>query len=78
MRIHQTNLTGTISLLDSSAFALKQGNGGAISVLRTSATQVRKGQVTIRFSDLKIGENVAVKGAPSGEGEVQATLVQVI
>lgn len=70
-------ISGTISLLDSTAFALKQSNGNAISIIASSATKVTKGQTALHYSDLKIGDRVIVQGAPTPDGEVQAASIQV-
>jgi hypothetical protein len=69
---------GKITEISGSTLKLQQPNGTVATVNLSSSTQVKKERQPIKTSDLKVGDNVAVRGNAAGENVWTADLVNVV
>jgi hypothetical protein len=69
---------GNVTEISGSALKVQQANGTAATVSTSGNTQFRKERQPIKFSDIKIGDNVAVRGTSSGENAWTADVVNVV
>ena len=66
--------TGTIQSITGDTISLKLRDGSTVAVTTSSSTTVTKA-ATSSVSELKAGENITVRGANDGSGNVAATSV---
>ncbi len=70
------DLTGVIASISSGSITVTAG-GKTVQVKISTVTVIRRGSTTLTPSDLKVGNQVEVKGQLSSDGSVAATLIQV-
>jgi hypothetical protein len=75
MGMHGT--VGTIIDISSSTISLKGQDNIEKSIVIKSDGVARRGGSNISFSDLKIGDNIAVIGGPNENGQVEAKFIRV-
>ncbi len=68
---------GTITDIKGDTLTLKTMNGGTATVKVTSSTEYRKEGQSAKFSDLKAGDTIGVRGESTGENSWTATAVIV-
>lgn len=71
-------ILGEITELSSSTLKIKQSNGTVGSVTLTPDTKFRKQRQEAKFSDLKVGDNVMVRGDSTGENAWKANVVSLV
>jgi hypothetical protein len=69
---------GNVTEISGSALKIQQANGTTATVNTSGNTQFRKERQPIKLSDIKIGDNVAVRGNSSGENAWTADVVSVV
>jgi hypothetical protein len=69
---------GKITEISGSTLKLQQPNGTIATVNLSSNTQVKKERQPVRTSDLKVGDNVAVRGNAASENVWAADAVNVV
>ncbi|HET9743490.1 MAG TPA: DUF5666 domain-containing protein [Terriglobales bacterium] len=69
---------GEITELSASSLKIKQPNGTLASVSLTPDTKFRQQRQEAKLSDLKVGDNVTVRGEATGENAWKATVVSVV
>jgi len=68
---------GTIIDISSSTVSIKGQDGIERSVVIDGDESVRKGGSNISFSDLKVGDNIAVIGGPNEKGQIEGRFIRV-
>jgi hypothetical protein len=66
---------GTITAIGSDSITLKGMDGKTIQVAVSDKTQYRKDRQPAKLADFKVGDEIAVRGEASGEGQWQADMV---
>jgi len=73
---NSVNLTGVIASISTGSINVTAG-GKTVVVNIGTTTIIRHGSTTLSISDLKVGNQVEVKGQLNTDGSVAATLIQV-
>jgi hypothetical protein len=78
MVLNAHGVVGPVIKIDQSSFVVEDRDGSEKTVLVTPSTTVREDGSAIKFSDLKLNDQVVAIGSPNHTGEVTATLVRVM
>lgn len=70
-------VAGTITAINGNTITVKTMDGATAQVNVTDKTRYRKERQDAALADLKVGDNVFVRGEKSGDGVVQAQMVAV-
>ncbi|HSY51004.1 MAG TPA: DUF5666 domain-containing protein [Thermoanaerobaculia bacterium] len=71
------NLTGVIASISSASITVTAAGGKSVVVNISTTTVLQHGSTTLSFSDLKVGNQVEVKGLLNSDGSIAASLIQV-
>ena len=69
--------TGKIIDVASGSFSMADGDGDEFSVALPAGTLIRQGAVTIAPGGLRVGDMIAVIGAPNEQGQIEARFIRV-
>ncbi len=70
-------VAGTITAIDGNTISVKTMDGTTTQVNVTDQTRFRKERQDAKLTDLKVGDNVFVRGEKGSDGAVQAEMVAV-
>ena len=70
-------VAGTITAMDGNTISIKTMDGNTTHVNVTDQTRYRKERQDAKFADLKVGDNVFVRGEKGSDGAIQAEMVAV-
>ena len=70
-------VAGTITAINGNTITVKTMDGNTAQVTVTDKTRYRKERQDAALTDLKVGDNIFVRGEKSSEGVVQAEMVAV-
>ena len=69
---------GEIIQINNDSFVIKDLKNNAEKLIITNSnTLIKKGFGNLKFSDLKIGDNVVIIGSPNNQGQIEARLIRV-
>jgi hypothetical protein len=68
-------VAGTITVIDGNTLTIKTRGGQSTQVTLSDKTQYRKDREPAKFSDLKVGDMVFVRGEKNGDNSWQAEMV---
>jgi hypothetical protein len=68
---------GTITAIQGDSITLKTMQGETATVKVTADTRYRKGREDAKFSDLKVGDHIGVRGEKTGENTFSAQAVMI-
>jgi len=71
-------LIGQVYGLNEGGLVLQDRDGVEKSVVFTSATKIMKNREEVKATEIKVGDEVMVLGAPSSQGQIEAGLVRVL
>jgi hypothetical protein len=69
---------GTVTEISGSTVKIQQTNGTVVTVTTSGNTQFRKERQPIKLSDIKVGDNLGVRGTANGENAWTAEVVSVV
>ncbi len=67
----------TVTSVSGQTITAKDRTGASVTITTTSSTTFRNGTQTIQITDIKIGDEIAVRGARASNGNIAATAVMV-
>lgn len=70
--------TGQVTKLNGTTLTVKASNGVEVEVLVSSQTQISQNGTAKTINDLTLNSNVTVAGIPNGQGQIQATAIQLV
>ena len=70
-------VAGTITAIEGNIITVKTMEGGTTQVNVTDQTRYRKERQDAKLADLKVGDNVFVRGEKGSDGAIQAEMVAV-
>ena len=68
---------GSIIKIDSSTFVVKGNDNVEKTILISDKTTITSRRETIKTSDLKVDDRIAIIGSPNEQGQIEAKLIRV-
>jgi hypothetical protein len=76
--MNSNGISGSIIKIDGSAVIIKGRNNIELTVQVNDKTVIRRGNESIKLSELKVDDNIVIIGSPDNAGQVEARLMRVL